>query len=121
MLTRGDKRLVVALAALLVLSVPAALAAAGTPVDSVIVESPTGRTVLPLDSDADLAVEGLLGTLAVEIRGGAVRVGSAPCPDQVCVQAGWIDRGGRVIACVPSGVTVRLSSSREEALDAVVR
>ncbi len=120
MLTRGDKLLVVALSALLLLSAPAALAAARTPVDSVIIESPTGRSVVPLDRDADVMVDGLLGTITVEIRGAAVRVAHAPCPDHVCVDTGWVNRAGRVIACVPSGVCIRLSSAREGALDAVV-
>ncbi len=121
MLTRGDKLLVVVLAVLLLLSVPVALAAARTPVDSVVIEGPSGRTVVPLHRDTDVMVDGLLGTATVEIREGAVRVSSAPCPDHVCVETGWVDRGGRVIACVPGGISVRLSSSREGALDAVVR
>lgn len=78
---------------------------------------------LPLDREARIAVAGALGPVIVEVRDGAVRVAESPCPERICMAAGWKRHAGDVIACVPSGVLVRLVGGGEggDAPDAVTR
>lgn len=46
----------------------------------------------------------------IEYDHGQVRISHADCPDQVCVQTGWVSRFGEVSACVPGQIIVEVSS-----------
>jgi hypothetical protein len=48
---------------------------------------------LPLNKDRVVKVSGPLGESFVEIQNGKVRMKSSPCPQQICVHQGWINRG----------------------------
>lgn len=51
---------------------------------------------------------GKLGVTVVEIDGLKVRVRSSPCPDQVCVQFGWLQFHDDFAACLPNSMIVVL-------------
>lgn len=57
-----------------------------------------GRRVIP--------VKGPLGVTHVEVDGTRVHVSDSPCPDQVCVQFGWLSAADDFSACLPNGVLV---------------
>ena len=78
---------------------------------------------LPLERNARIAFEGALGLVTVEVKDGAVRVLESPCPERICMAAGWKRHAGDVIACVPNGVLVRLTGGEraDDAPDAVTR
>jgi hypothetical protein len=63
---------------------------------------------LPLDEDRIVRVEGPLGDSYVEIRNGEVRMKDSPCPDKICIEQGWTNRG--VITCLPNKVVVSVVS-----------
>lgn len=87
---------------------------------AVVVQTPSGDQVWPLNENAVYDVAGNGGlTLTVEVADGRVRVRAADCPDQVCVHTGWLSRDGDVAACVPAGVSVRVSGGAESPVDAV--
>ena len=50
---------------------------------------------------------------------GGVAVTHSDCPDQICVAAGRLSKPGDFAACVPNGVTVRITGS--DGVDAVAR
>lgn len=119
-MTRADRLLVSALAALALLAWPL-VAAAGTTGQRVVVSGPLGETRLALAEAQTLEVPGRTGTLVIEVSGGAVSVTEAECPDRVCVRTGGVDAGGAVIACVPNGVVVRVEGGDSDGLDARIR
>lgn len=45
---------------------------------------------------------------------GKIRFERADCPDQICVNTGWISRPGQVAACVPAGVIVKITGFSDE-------
>ncbi len=47
----------------------------------------------------------------VEYDQGRVRISHADCPDQVCVQTGWVSRLGEVAACVPGHIILSVNPS----------
>ncbi|MGI5920878.1 MAG: NusG domain II-containing protein [Syntrophomonadaceae bacterium] len=65
-------------------------------------------------------VSGPLGTSKVEIKPGAVRMKSSPCPDHCCMETGWISRPKSLIVCLPNRIVVELSSSKDS-LDTITR
>lgn len=70
----------------------------------------------------ELRLEDARGANVVRVEPGRIRITEADCPDEVCVHAGWIDRPGAPIACVPHGLTIvveRLTESGKEAADGV--
>ncbi|HNS73017.1 MAG TPA: NusG domain II-containing protein [bacterium] len=72
-----------------------------------------------LDAPALYEVPGPLGVTVVEIRGGAVRVLSSPCPEKYCVHSGSVSRQGRLIVCVPNRVVVRIPGGTSGSLDMI--
>ena len=73
-----------------------------------------------LDEDRMFHVDGVDGTLEIEIRDEKVRVHSSPCRHQICVNTGWISRSYEQIICAPNLVLLLIhSDSEEEEIDAV--
>lgn len=44
----------------------------------------------------------------ISIRGGAVRMTDANCPDHICIRQGKISTDGAMITCLPNRVTVQV-------------
>jgi len=65
-----------------------------------------------------IKVTGPLGTSVVEIRAGAVRMKSSPCPDHFCMHTGWISQPGRVIVCVPNRIIIE-TNRKPDSVDAI--
>ena len=71
--------------------------------------------LLPLEEDGLHTFESNGHTLTIEIKEGSVSVIDATCPDRVCISSGRISRGGEIIVCVPSMITIEILSENEEA------
>ena len=65
-----------------------------------------GETVWehPLGRDGEFRTPGNV----IEVRAGRVRVSRADCPDQVCVNQGWISDGTVPIVCLPNQLIVQI-------------
>ena len=54
-------------------------------------------------------VEGEIGTNTIQVEPGRIRVTHAECPDQICVQMGWLtSEGGMPIVCLPNKLVISL-------------
>jgi hypothetical protein len=78
---------------------------------------------LPKTANRNVTVMGPLGKSVVEINKGKVRMKSSPCPDQICVHQGWIERG--TIICLPNKIIITVGRDeklyRNSGVDAVTR
>jgi len=88
--------------------------AAKITVDNVVVKT------IPADQLAqagsfELAANGFHYT--VDYEAGRVRISQADCPDQVCVQTGWVSRLGQVSACVPGHLILSVDGSSANGAD----
>lgn len=50
----------------------------------------------------------------IEVNGGKVRFHQAECPDQVCVETGWISKPGQIAVCLPAGVIIKIEGENDE-------
>lgn len=66
-------------------------------------------------------VESENGVNVVEIAPGRIRVQSADCPDQICVNRGWAEHGGDPIVCLPHRLVITLTDSDGDDPDLVAR
>jgi len=57
------------------------------------------------------------GSNVVLVEPGRIRVSSADCPDQICVQRGWLSDQAAPVVCLPHRLALRLRG--ETAADAV--
>lgn len=117
---RGDvipALLCLALAAvLLILQLPRGIG------DAVRVQTPDGDVWLPLDADAERTFRGENGSsLTVTVADGRVCVSYADCPDQVCVNTGWLSASGQTAACLPAGILLTVEARGTHEPDAVAR
>lgn len=62
----------------------------------------------PLEEDCVLTLKENGYTLVVVIDGGAVRVQTSDCPEQVCRRTGAVSRPGESILCSRAGVLLRI-------------
>ena len=72
-----------------------------------------GPTTFPVDGE-----DGLWNSIVAEP--GRIRVLNASCPDQVCVNQGWISDSSLPIVCLPNKLVIEIVGG-EGAFDAVVK
>lgn len=54
------------------------------------------------------------GEAVIMIENGEVRIIENTCPDQVCVETGWISEVGEMITCVPNQIVVTIETQDSE-------
>ena len=74
---------------------------------------------LPLDQDAELTITTSLGTNVVQVQDGRVRVLEADCPNQDCVETGFISSSGQQIICLPHELVVEISDGTDSESDVI--
>lgn len=55
------------------------------------------------------------GTILAET--GRIRFETAQCPDQICVDTGWLTRAGQTAACLPAKVLIRIEGTETGDVD----
>ena len=75
------------------------------------VKAESGRWIFPADAAETVIAPGPLGDTVIEIRDGAGRVLSSPCPNQNCVAAGAIHLRGQWVACLPNKVMLYIDEN----------
>ena len=75
-------------------------------VDGVIVRK------LDLTEEKIFTIESEGGKNIIALRGGAVSVVEADCPDKICIRRGAIKNVGDVIACVPHKLLIEITGQR---------
>lgn len=60
------------------------------------------------------------GYNTVHIEGGSVSVTDSDCPDRLCVKQGAIENGVRPIICLPHKLAVKIVTSSDSDVDAIV-
>lgn len=105
---------------LLVLAVAAAiffLSLGDGKASRVVVTVDGEESVYSLFEEREIEVSSNGCELKIVISNGAVRVTESSCPDKVCASSGKISSPGRVIACVPAGVTVKVEGEIDDEID----
>lgn len=87
-----------------------AIAAAGSGGDILEVSADGHEYAFSLSEDGFHSFDGPLGETVIEIKDGKARVVSSPCPNGICIKAGWSD----TLCCLPNRV-IAVSSSEGEA------
>ena len=85
-----------------------------------VIGSPGGEYIYPLEKDAAYSIQGLLGESIIEVHDGEAHFLDSPCPNKTCVQAGFIHRSGEWAACLPNDVFIRIEGSKKDNIDAEV-
>ncbi|MFZ2631510.1 MAG: NusG domain II-containing protein [Desulfosalsimonadaceae bacterium] len=78
-----------------------------------------GKLLKKLDLNQNSRFPLLNGKMLIEIQNGQIRVVESDCPQQVCINAGWINTPGQVITCLPNRILIEIESGTEPFLDAV--
>ena len=69
-------------------------------------------------ASCSFTVEGADGGFnIIQVERGRIRVSHADCPDQICVDQGWISDGTVPIVCLPHGLVIEITGGGED-LDA---
>ncbi|WP_298629165.1 NusG domain II-containing protein [uncultured Senegalimassilia sp.] len=96
----------------LALAAATAANALGNAVDArtAVIQDADGNTfTMPLSQDDVLTVASSAGTNVIEVQAGKVRVSEADCPNQDCVDQGWISNAGQQIVCLPHKLMVNIT------------
>lgn len=70
-----------------------------------------------VDKPYSFAVTGSIGVNIISVEYGRICVSEAQCPDQICVQNGWISNGTEMIVCLPNKLVVQLVPADDMAED----
>ena len=91
-----------------------------SPGSTAVVTTPEETLVLPLDTDGVHALTGNNGIeVVIRVSNGRIRFEQSGCPDQICVNTGWLSKNGQSAACLPAGIAVRVENGEGE-LDYIV-
>ena len=88
----------------------AVIAVAGNELDRIRLSAVASGYDLPLDTEPGVVLR---------VEPGRIRFAKADCPDQVCVNSGWLSSPGQTAVCLPARVSVLLEG--DGGVDAVVR
>lgn len=99
---------VVAAGAFAVTRVFAGGASAESGAEVVIRDADGGERRMALSEDAETTVTSSAGTNIVQVKDGKVCVREADCPNQDCVEQGWISDSSQQIVCLPHKLTVNI-------------
>jgi hypothetical protein len=72
------------------------------------IKGDSGEWIEPISKDAEIQVQGPLGTTYVHIEGNSARIEKSPCKNQLCVEAGKISSINQWVACLPNRVFVKI-------------
>ncbi len=72
------------------------------------------------DDSSSFTVTGEAGSNTILVEKGRIRVIEADCPDQVCVNQGWISDSSLPIVCLPNRLVVEIVGGEGE-LDVSVK
>lgn len=61
-----------------------------------------------VDEPYTFTVDGPAGTNTIQVEPGRIRVSHADCPDQICVNQGWISNGVAPIVCLPNRLVIQI-------------
>lgn len=64
-----------------------------------------------VDKPYEIHLEDARGTNVIKVDKGRICVLDADCPNQICVNTGWIDRPGHPIACIPHGLLITIEQT----------
>ena len=85
-----------------------------------VVNTPHGEYVYPLDKNREVSLEGLLGDSVLVIQDGKAFFKESPCPNQICVQTSALSHNGDWSACLPNQIIMHIENKSEETeLDAL--
>ena len=110
-LSRGDTFILLLAATLLISLYAVFWRAEGHGAEAVVLVEGKRWARLDLFHDQDLEVPGPLGHSHIQVRNGQVRFVDSPCPNKICVHAGWLKQGGEVAVCLPNRVSLQVLAS----------
>ena len=61
-----------------------------------------------VDKPYSFTLEDGRGSNTVQVDQGRIRIAEADCPDQICVNQGWISNGAVPIICLPHRVMIEI-------------
>lgn len=77
---------------------------------TVVIQDADGEThTMSLACDGTLTVNSSAGMNTIEVHAGKVRVIEADCPNQDCVEQGWVSEPGQQIICLPHKLVVTVT------------
>ncbi|MCL2030786.1 MAG: NusG domain II-containing protein [Oscillospiraceae bacterium] len=102
----------------LLLALPAALVwyapfARGTARTAVVIRDDAVLARIPLDGPGGDYAYGENGQIVIRVEDGRARFAASDCPDGLCVRSGWLERPGRVAACLPNRCVLRIEGEGE--------
>ena len=63
--------------------------------------------------DEEFTVESDCGFNTVSIESGRLHITAADCPDQICVQSGWLTQTGLPLVCLPHRLVITLDAGAQ--------
>ncbi|MGP1529119.1 MAG: NusG domain II-containing protein [Treponema sp.] len=84
------------------------------PAGRLIIESPHGKWIYPLNKDKTLSIPGALGTSEIRIENNTAFVVSSPCTNKICIAAQKLKKHGDWNACLPNKVFLYIEGGDTE-------
>ena len=84
-----------------------------------VIETPDGKWVYPLDTNRVIRVKGAIGGSVIEIRDGEAFFTESVCDNKTCVLSPPLQKPGHWSACLPNRVFAYIEGNDDRKLDIV--
>lgn len=118
-ITKGDKIIISAVLIINLLSIPFIFAIQKEGTDFIVEVDNDFFGKYSLEKEQLISVKGKLGRTEIEIKNRQVRILRSPCLHKLCIKIGWIAHTGKMTACIPNKVVVRVLGNNHDGLDAI--
>ena len=82
--------------------------------ERLIIETPSGKWIYPLNETRTVVVIGAIGNTTVRIENNAAFISDSPCPNKTCVNAAVLKKAGDWNACLPNRVFLHIEGDDSE-------
>lgn len=82
--------------------------------ERLIIETPSGKWIYPLNETRTVVVIGAIGNTTVRIENRTAFISDSPCPNKTCVNAAVLKKAGDWNACLPNRVFLHIEGDDSE-------
>ena len=79
-----------------------------------VIETPAGKWIYPLNEARTVVVPGAIGNTTVRIENNAAFISDSPCPNKTCANAAALKKSGDWNACLPNRVFLHIEGNSSE-------
>ena len=82
--------------------------------ERLVIETPSGKWIYPLNESRTVVIPGAIGNTTVRIENSTAFISDSPCPNKTCINVPALKKSGDWNACMPNRVFLHIEGNTSE-------